>query len=130
MTAGLSDVVGDAAVDRVVLEISPSVVSGTLGSVALCCNLITVAFLFWLGTLGSVPCIDVASTNRVRLQISCSCCAVTNGLRLRALARSDMAFMILSACNRDGFVMLLCLKCTVLDRDLLWVDLMWNMCVR
>ena len=79
-------------------------ISGTLKAVA---------FLFWLGTLRSVPCIDMASTSCVRLQISCSCCAVTNGLCFRTLARLDMAFMFLSACDRDGLVMFLCLKCTV-----------------
>jgi hypothetical protein len=63
------------------------------------------------------------------LQISCSCCAVTIGLRFRTLARSDMAFMVLSACDRDGLVMCLCLEFTVLDRRSLWVDLMWYMCV-
>ena len=73
-----------------------------------------VASLFLIGTLGSVPCIDVASTSRVRLQISCSCCAVTIGLCFRTLARLDMAFIIFSACDRDGLVMFLCLKCTVL----------------
>ena len=88
-----------------------------------------VAYLFLIGTLGSVPCIDVASISRVRLQISCSCCAVTIGLRFRTLARPDMAFMILLACDRDGLVMLLCLKCTVLYRRSLWVGLMWHMCV-
>ena len=46
MTAGLLDVVGDAAVNPVVLELSPGVVSGTLGSVALCCTLKAVVFLF------------------------------------------------------------------------------------
>jgi len=105
-------------------------VTGTLGSVSLGCTLETVAFLFWLGTLGSVPCIDVASTSHVRSRISSSCCAVTNGLLFRTLARSDMAFMILSACNRDGFVMFLCLKCTVSDSCSLWVDLIWHVCVR
>jgi hypothetical protein len=46
------------------------------------------------------------------------------------LARLDMAFMILSACNKDGFVMFLCLNCTVSDSPLLWVDLIWHVCVR
>ena len=67
MAAGLLDVVRDAAVNCVFLELSPGFVSGTLGSVALGCTLETVAFLFWLGTLGSVPCIDMDSTCRVRL---------------------------------------------------------------
>ena len=130
MAAGLSAVVGDDVVDHVNLVILPGVDSGTLGSVALGCTLKTVAVLFWLGTLGSVPCSDVASTSCVRSRISCSCCAVTNGLRFRTLARSDMAFMILSACDRDGFVMFLCLKCTVSDSRLLWVNLIWHVCVR
>ena len=107
MATSLLDVVGDAAFDCVLCVLSLRVVSGTLRSVASGCTLKTVAFLFWLGTLGSVPCIDVASTKRVRLQISCSCCAVTNGLRFRTLARSEMAFIILSACDRDRFVMFL-----------------------
>ena len=130
MDAGLLAVVGDDVFDRVILVILPGVDSGTLGSVALGFTLKTVAFLFWLGTLGSVPCSDVASTSCVRSQISCSCCAVTNGLCFRTLARSDMAFMILSACDRDGFVMFLCLKCTVSDSCSLWVDLIWHVCVR
>jgi len=130
VATGLSDVVGDAAFNRVLLVLSPGVVSGTLGSVALGCTLETVAFLFWLGTLGSVPGSDVASTSPVRSQISCSCFAATNGLRFRMLARSDMAFMILSVCDRDGFVMFLCLKCTVSDSRSLWVDLIWHTCVR
>jgi hypothetical protein len=45
------------------------------------------------------------------------------------LARPDMDFTILSACNRDGFVMFLCLKCTVSDNRLLWVDLICHECV-
>ena len=102
MATGLSDGVGDVAFDCVCLLLSPGIDSGTLGSVALTCTLKTVAFLFCLGTLGSVPCIDVASTSCVRLQISCSCCAVTNGLLFRMLARLDMAFVILLACNRDS----------------------------
>jgi len=129
VAAGLSAVVGVDAFDRVFLVISPGVDSGTLGSVALGCTLKAVAFLFWLGILGSVPCIDVASTSCVRSRISCSCCAVTNDLRFRMLARLDMSFMILSACDRDGFVMFLCLKCTVLDSRLLWVDLIRHVCV-
>ena len=66
MAAGLSAVVEDDAFDRVFLVILPGVDSGTLGSVALGCTLETVAFLFWLGTLGSVTCSDVASTSCVR----------------------------------------------------------------
>ena len=129
MAAGLLDVVRDVDFDSVFLLLSPGVDSGTLGSVASGCTLETVAFLSCLGTLGGVPCIDVASTSRVRLQISCSCCTVSNGLLFRTLARSDMAFTILSACNRDGFVMFLCLKCTVSDSCSLWVDLIWHACV-
>ena len=110
MATGLSDVVGGAACDCVIPVLSFGAVSGTLRSVVLGCTLETVAFLFCLGTLGSVPCIDVASTSRVRLQISCFCCAVTNGLLFRTLARSDMAFIILLACNRDGFVMFFVLE--------------------
>ena len=110
MAAGLLDVVRDVAFDSLFLLLSPGVDSGTLGSVASGCTLKSVAFLSCFGTLGGVPCIDVASTSRVRLQISCSCCAVTSGLHFRMLARSDMAFMILLACNRDRFVMFLCLK--------------------
>ena len=79
MAAGISAVVGDNAFDCVFLVILPGVDSGTLGSVAFTCTFKTVVFLFCLGTLGSVPCIDVASTSCVRLQISCSCYAVTNG---------------------------------------------------
>ena len=72
MAAGLSDVVGDVAFDRVFLLFLPGVDSGTLGSVASECTLKTVAFLSCLGTLGNVPCIDVASTSRVRSRISWS----------------------------------------------------------
>ena len=102
MATGQSAVVGDDAFDSVLLVISPGVDSGTLGSVSLGCTLKAVAFLFWLGALGSVPCIDVASTSCVRLQISCSCCAVTNGLCFRTLARSDMAFMICRRATGKG----------------------------
>ena len=129
MAAGLLDVVRDVAFDSLFLLLSPGVDSGTLGSVASGCTLKSVAFLSCFGTLGGVPCIDVASTSRVRSQISCSCCAVTNGLLFMTLARLDMAFMILSACGRDGFVMFLCLKCTVSDSRSLWVDLIWHACV-
>ena len=123
MVDGLSAVFGDDAFNLVFLVTSPGVDSCTLGSVALGCTLEAVAFLCWSCTLRSVPCIDVASTSCVRLRFFCSCCAVTNGLHFRTLARSDMAFMILSACDRDGFVMCLCMKCTVSDSCLLWVDL-------
>ena len=129
MVDGLSAVFGDDAFNLVFLVTSPGVDSCTLGSVALGCTLEAVAFLCWSCTPGSVPCSDVASTSCVRSRVSCSCCAVTNGLRFRTLARSDMAFMILSACNRDGFVMFLCLKCTVLDSRSLWLDLIWHVCV-
>ena len=88
------------------------------------CTLKTFASLFWLGTLGSAPCIDVVFISCVRLRISCSCCAVTNALCFRTLARSDMAFMILYTCDKDGFVMFLCLKCTVSDNLSLWAGLM------
>ena len=68
-----------------------------------------VASLFLIGTLGGVPCIDVASTSGVRSHIFCSCCAMTIGLRFRTLARSDMAFMILFGVRRgrvcDVFVL-------------------------
>ena len=67
MAAGLLAVVGDDAFDCVFLVILPGVDSSTLGSVVLGCTLKAVAFLFWLGTFGSVPCIDVASTIRCKV---------------------------------------------------------------
>ena len=62
---GVVDVVGGVC-DLVRRVPSSCSVSGTLGSVAPGCTLKTVVFLFCLGTLGSVPCIDMASTSRVR----------------------------------------------------------------
>ena len=122
--------VGDADPDLVFGVLSICFISGTLGSVALGCTLKTVASSFCTGTLGSDPGIEVASISRVRSLISYSCFAVTIGLRFRTLAKSDMAFMILSACDKDGFVMFLCLKWTVSDNLSLWVDLMWQECVQ
>ena len=58
---GVVDVAGGVC-DLVCRVLSSCFVSGTLGSVASVCTLETVAFLFYLCTLGSVPCIDVAST--------------------------------------------------------------------
>ena len=68
--------------------------------------------------------LPLVMSGRKILALAVLCCAVTNGLHFRTLARSDMAFMILLACEKDGFVMCLCLKCTVPDNRLLWVDLM------
>ena len=126
---GIVDVVRGVC-DLVLCVPSSCSVSGTLGSATAGCTLETVASLFCLGTLEGVPWIDVASTKRVRSGISCSCYAMTNGLRFSTLTRSDMAFMILLACDKDGFVMFFCLKCTVSDNRSLWVDLIWHVVVR
>ena len=102
---------------------------GTLGSDARGCTLKTVGLSFCIVTLGSDTGTDVVSISCVRSHISCSCFDVTTGLRFRTLARLAIAFMILLACDNNGFVMFLCLKWTVMDNRSLWVDLIWQVCV-
>ena len=94
------------------------------------CTLKTVGLSFFIGTLESGAGNDVASISCVRSCISCSCFAMTTGLRFRTLARLAIAFMILLACDNDRVVMFLCLKQTVSDNHLLLVDLIWQVCVR
>ena len=130
VATGILDVAGGADCNLVHRVLSIGSVSGSLGGDAVGCTLKAVASLFWMGTLGSDLGTDVASISRVRSRISCSCCAVTIGLHFRTLAKLDMAFMIFSACGNYGFVMFLCLKCTVSDNLSLWVDLMWQECVQ
>jgi len=123
------EVVLGALLYRVLCVISICSVSCTLGSVALGCALETVASSFWMGTLRSDLGTNVASISSVRWRIFCSYFAVTNGLLFRTLARLDIAFMILLACDNDGLVMFSCLKWTVLDNLSFWVDLIWQECV-
>ena len=98
------EVVGDAVLDPVLRVLLICSVSGKLRSVSLGCTLETVASSFFMGILGSDGGTYVASISCVSSCISCSCFAVTTGLRFKTLARSDIAFIILLACNNDRFV--------------------------
>jgi hypothetical protein len=46
-----------------------------------------------------------------------------------ALMQSAKASITLSECVMEGLVIGLCWNCTVLERRLLWVCLMWQLCV-
>ena len=131
--ARCSVLTGKFEVDLVARFPSSCVASGTREDVALVCTLGSIASVCTLES-ACLDCCFVTFGSGVGMcefsmrccwsRISCSCFAVTVGLRLRTLARSAMVFMILLACVSDGLVMFLCFKCTVSDNLSLWVDLM------
>jgi len=86
-----------------------------------------------LGTgvlLHSVPSCRPRAPSTNRCSSRASVDAFGPPIPLIVCTTAFMANMTLSACVIDGFVIRLCLKCTVSDNLSLLVSLMWHVCVR